>query len=39
MIILYGCEVLLTRMEKRLNFLNVSALITMAILGYRGLVG
>ncbi len=37
-IMLYGCELLLTRMEKRLNSLNIAALIAMGILAYRGLL-
>lgn len=39
MVMLYGCEVLLTRMQKRVNFLNISALITLVILAFRGLYG
>ncbi len=37
MIMLYGCEVLYTHVAKRFSFLNISALITMAIMGFRGL--
>ncbi len=37
-IMLYGCELLLTRMEKRLNSLNIVALVAMGILAYRGLI-
>ncbi len=37
-IILYGCEVLLTRYEKQINAMNIAALATMGILGYRGFV-
>ena len=37
MIMLYGCEVLYTHVEKRFNFLNISAIVVMAIMGYRGL--
>ncbi|MFK8069059.1 MAG: MraY family glycosyltransferase, partial [Gammaproteobacteria bacterium] len=38
MVILYGCEVLLTRMEKRINSLSVVSLIALVILAYRGLL-
>ncbi len=38
-IVLYGCELLLMRKDKRLNSLNITALITMVILTYRGLIG
>ena len=38
MIILYGCELLFTRMEKRWNSLNISTLIVLIILGYRSMI-
>ncbi len=37
-IMLYGCELLLTRMDNRLNSLNLAAIVSMAILTYRGLL-
>ncbi len=38
MVILYGCEVLLMRMEKRVNSLNLISLLALLILAFRGLL-
>lgn len=39
MIMLYGCELLYTRTSRNWSCLNISALIAMATIGIRGLIG
>jgi UDP-GlcNAc:undecaprenyl-phosphate GlcNAc-1-phosphate transferase len=37
-VIFYGCELIVLRMRRKLNVLNVSSLLTLCVLAYRGLV-
>jgi UDP-GlcNAc:undecaprenyl-phosphate GlcNAc-1-phosphate transferase len=36
-VIFYGCELIVLRMRKKLNTLNVASLITLCVLAYRGI--
>jgi hypothetical protein len=36
-VIFYGCELIVLRMRRKLNALNVSSLITLVVLAYRGI--
>ncbi|MGH6636180.1 MAG: hypothetical protein ACRED0_08650, partial [Gammaproteobacteria bacterium] len=38
-ILLYGCELLLSRLVKKWNILNISAVMALGVLGARGLFG
>jgi UDP-GlcNAc:undecaprenyl-phosphate GlcNAc-1-phosphate transferase len=37
-VVFYGCELIVLRMRRKLNALNVSSLITLFVLAYRGIV-
>jgi UDP-GlcNAc:undecaprenyl-phosphate GlcNAc-1-phosphate transferase len=36
-VVFYGCELILLRMRRKLNALNVSSLLALAVLAYRGI--
>jgi UDP-GlcNAc:undecaprenyl-phosphate GlcNAc-1-phosphate transferase len=36
-VVFYGCELIVLRMRRKLNALNVSSLITLCVLAYRGI--
>jgi hypothetical protein len=37
-VVFYGCELIVLHMRRKLNALNVSSLVTLVALAYRGIV-